>query len=100
MTQSETPIALNSTVVATSRQIDTQLDDDLVILNLENSIYYGFQDDPVAEAIWQAVQTPIVVSDVVDRVLGGFDVERQQCETDVLTFLSRLIEEELVSTVS
>ena len=100
MTQSEMPIALNSTVVATSRQIDTQLDEDLVILNLENSIYYGFQEDPVAETIWQAVQAPIAVSAVVDRVLSEFDVEREQCETDVLSFLSRLIEENLVNTVN
>lgn len=95
MTKPETPIGLNTTVVATDRQIDTQLDEDLVILNLENSIYYGFQDDPVAETVWKAIQTPASVSDVVATVLNEFDVPREECEADVLAFVSRLVDESL-----
>ena len=59
-------------------------------------MYYGFQDDPVADFIWKKLDTTKPVSDIVDDVLGAFSVERSQCETDVLEFLNRLEEEKLL----
>ena len=89
-------VTLTSTVETTDEQVNTTLDDDLVILNLENSVYYGFQDDPVADFIWKQLGSPKPVSVIVDAVLSAFDVERAECEADVLEFLTRLEEEQLL----
>ena len=89
-------VTLTSTVKTTDEQVNTTLDDDLVILNLENSVYYGFQDAPVADFIWKQLGAPKPVTTIVDAVLGAFDVEREQCEADVLEFLTRLEEEKLL----
>jgi hypothetical protein len=81
-------ITLHSTVVAAPRQVSSKLGSEAVILELTKGRYYGV--NPVGAAIWQLIQQPQTVEQIREALIGRFDVEAQQCEADVLDFLSAL----------
>src|SRR3712207_391304 len=81
-------ITIDSTVVATRDQVSSELADEAVILHFANGVYYGL--DPVGARIWQLVQKPTQVATVRDQLLSEYDVEREQCERDLLNLLRDL----------
>lgn len=84
-----------TTVMASKDQVSCDLAGEAAILNLKNSVYYGL--DAVGAWIWTLVQAPITVGAVRDAVLQEYDVEREQCERDVLDLLQKLAAEGLVA---
>ena len=40
--------------------------------------------------LWELVEKPVKVSDLIDSLLDLFDVDRETCEKDVLKFLNEL----------
>jgi hypothetical protein len=90
-------MALNlDSIVAVSRdQVHTAVDDEVVILHLESSIYYGL--DPVGRRVWELIQAPLPVREVVARLIEEFAVGREECEQDVLRLLAELAAEKLVT---
>lgn len=74
------------------RQIEdivaSDIDDEKVMMSIEKGCYYGL--DPIGSRVWELIETPTRVSDLVDALLLKFDVDRQTCEQDVLAFLEEL----------
>ncbi len=81
-------------VRATSKQVHTRIEDECVILALSNSVYYGL--DPVGTEIWEMIQEPITVDDIITRLTDVFDITADECRNDVLALLQRLAEEGLI----
>ncbi|MDQ3605461.1 MAG: PqqD family peptide modification chaperone [Gemmatimonadota bacterium] len=65
-----------------------------VILNLADSTYYGL--DPVGTRVWDLVQEPKTVREVVDTLLQEYEVERDRCEQDILALLGELVFHSLI----
>lgn len=84
------PTALNpNTVVAsTSDQVSTEVKGETVLLQLKNGKYYSL--NRVGSVVWARLNEPTAVADVVDAVVKQFDVERAQCERDVMQLLGLL----------
>jgi len=80
-------ISLRTTVVATSEQVSTRLDDETVLLELKKGTYYGL--NAVGTLIWEMVQQPQSIEALYCAVVERYDVEPETCKRDVL----RLIEE-------
>ena len=74
----------------------SQVTDDVVLFSAERGMYYGTQ--AVGGRIWSLIQDETSVSDICERVLAEFSVERENCERDVLQFLEQLETEGLVTT--
>jgi hypothetical protein len=81
-------IPLDAAVVVTTAQLSTRLGDEVVILGLRNSEYYGLSD--VGVRIWELLQTPQTLSAVVDAVVAEYDVERDRAVADLITLLQDL----------
>lgn len=78
-------------IVSRSREIVAgEIDDEIVMMSVEKGAYYAL--DPIGSSIWELIETPIKVSELVDRLLFMYDVERETCERDVMTFLKKLHE--------
>jgi hypothetical protein len=78
-----------TTVVKQSKhQVFCNLDDEVAILNLKSTLYFGL--DEVGAYIWQALSEPRAVNELCKVVLDQFDVEEARCNTDVLKFLTDL----------
>lgn len=87
-------ISDSSSIVAAKDQLSCELDGEAVILNLQNSVYYGL--DPVGARIWRLIQTPRTVNEVRDILLQEYDVEADRCERDLLELLQKLAAEGLI----
>jgi hypothetical protein len=67
------------------------IEDETVMMSLDKGRYYGL--DPIGSLIWSLVEKPILVSDLVERLLADYVVDRETCTKDVLAFLSELYED-------
>jgi hypothetical protein len=83
-----------SSVVAVTEQVSCEIDGAAVILGLPRGIYYSL--DPVGSRIWSLIQQPRTVSEVCDALLADYEVEPEQCETDLLALLEKLQAEGLI----
>jgi hypothetical protein len=86
-----------SVVVATSSQVSCELADEVMILNLNDGVYYGL--DAVGTRIWELLQEQRPVTEMRDTLLAEFEVTEERCERDLLRLLNELIEARLVEVV-
>ena len=81
-------ISTGSIVVASENQTSTNLDEEMVILNMESGIYYGL--DGVGAHIWNQIQEPRSVGQIRDSIRRKYQVEPERCERDLLLLLQKL----------
>ncbi len=55
-----------------------------------------FALDPVAAFIWEQLNGERSLKDIRDEVLGTFDVNEEQAETDIFEFIEELLEAKLI----
>lgn len=88
-----------ATVVRKSAgQVSCQINDEVAILDLERSLYFGLEG--VGVEIWEALEQPRSVAELCDRIVASFDVSRKECEKDVLELLASLQNEGLIEIAS
>jgi hypothetical protein len=87
-------LSANSIVVMAQEQISCPLGEESAILNLKNSMYYGL--DPVGARVWSLLQQPRSIREVRDALLSEYEVEADQCETDLLALLEKMLSEGLI----
>lgn len=75
----------SSTIVAAGDQVSTELDGEVVILNLADGVYYGL--DPVGAHVWTLITRPRTVAELRDAVVAEFDVDAPTAERDLLGLL-------------
>jgi hypothetical protein len=84
-----------SVVVATKGSVSTDVSGEAVILNVVSGHYFGL--DVVGARVWALVQQPVPVKDIRDALVSEYDVDRAQCERDVVALLQELVAEGLVA---
>lgn len=83
---------------AKSTHLSTNVGEEFVILNLVDEIYYGL--DGVGALVWELLQQPRTVDEIVDVVSSQYNVDREQCERDVRALISELAQRSLVEAAS
>lgn len=76
------------------RQVSCQINEEVAILDLERSLYFGLEG--VGVQIWEALEQPSSVAALCDGISGAFDVSREECEKDVVQLLADLQSEGLI----
>ena len=74
--------------------IAAEADQDLIMVSIANGFYYGVSG--VAREIWEAVERPKKISDLVDELTATYNVDRSVCEEQTLSFLESLLTEGLL----
>lgn len=95
---SEFLISNDSIVTIDKNQVSADLEKEAVILNLKSGIYYGL--DTVGAYIWNFIQEPKVVDDIVTALLTEYDVEPDRCKHDLLALLQKLAKEGLIEVTN
>jgi hypothetical protein len=85
---SKTVISSESIVHWADDIIASDIDDEKVMMCVEKGKY--FKLDPVGARIWDMIEAPIKVSDLINALIPKYDVDRETCEHDVLAFLEEL----------
>jgi Coenzyme PQQ synthesis protein D (PqqD) len=84
----------SSVIVASSEQISSDLGSEAVILNLKSGVYHGLNE--VGASIWKLIQEPRTIKEIQQSLLEEYDVEPEQCQSDVIALLDDLLAAELI----
>lgn len=87
-------IPKTATVVAVKDQVFCTLDQEAVILQLKNGVYYGL--NAVGTTVWNALQQPRTVAELNRLLQDEYEVEGERCENDLRQLLEKLAEAGLV----
>lgn len=87
-------LSLDSQVVAAQDQIFCNLSGEIVILSVQSGLYFGL--DLVGARVWELLQQPRAVRDIVEQLLDEYDVDAERCRHDVLVLLREMRRRELI----
>lgn len=88
-------IGLNSMVSQSAGLVAADMDGQKVMLNIDKGKYYGLDD--IGSRIWELVEKPRTVRELVAVLLKEYDVEDETCQRDVLAFLNKLHTQGLIA---
>jgi hypothetical protein len=87
-------LSLSSRVCVSREQISSHLAGDVVILDLKAGVYHGLEG--TGAWVWDQIQQPKAVGQIVEAMLAEFDVEPERCQRDLLALLGELARNGLV----
>ena len=81
-------ILLESVVVTAKDQLSCDLAGEAAILDVKSGTYYGL--NVIGARIWNLIQNPKQVKEVLGVLLAEYDVETDRCEKELLDLLQEL----------
>lgn len=87
-------IQVPDTIAVSKESVWCDLNGEVVVLHISSGVYFGL--DGVGCEIWEFLQKPSTVSQLVDHLTSTYDVPRDICERQVLSFLDKMADAELV----
>jgi hypothetical protein len=94
MLSEQPPLSLATVVSATTNQVHARVGDDLVILDLDSSLYYSL--DPVGARVFELLQQPTRLGAIADTIVAEFEVDAPTARRDVLALVDALVVQRLV----
>lgn len=86
---------LNSRWAISDQAIANRVGNEMVVLHLANGTYFGL--DPVGALLWEGLTAGDLPSEVCDRILEQYEVDRDTAEHDLRTFLDELAASDLIA---
>jgi hypothetical protein len=87
-------LRLDDTIVSSKDAIWCDLKGEAVVLHVSSGVYFGLED--VSLEIWEFIQTPCVLSELIDHLMTRFEVTRAVCLDRTLHFIEELAQHGLV----
>jgi hypothetical protein len=87
-------LTLDSIIQRDPEIIAAEADKDLIMVSIATGSYYGLSD--VARAIWEAIERPKRISDLIDDLTASYQIDSSSCEEQTLSFLEALLNEGLL----
>lgn len=81
-------------VVRSPDQVSATVDGEEVVLHLGSGVYFGL--DGVGARVWELLESPRTLSELVKRITEEYVVEPEECEHDLRRFLGELERKGLV----
>lgn len=90
-----TSIPTGAVVVRSNRVVANELNDaETVMLDVEQGRYFGVRE--IGKFIWEAVDQPASIDDLVAALLQRYEIDEQTCREEVLAFLDDLADQGLL----
>ncbi len=77
-----------------NRVVTTELDDEMVMMDVQSGTYIRL--NKIARVIWEQIQTPLMVNELVGNLINKYEVDENQCEREVIACLSKMEEQGLL----
>ena len=90
----EKQLTAASIISRSSELVCSDIDGEVVMMSIDNGKYYGL--DLVGSRIWEVLEKAMPVSGLIDQMLLEFEVERETCEKDVMYFLQKLDDDNML----
>ena len=85
----------NSKVKLIKKLDVTDLDGEKVMIDFSSGKYFLLKG--AANEIWDYIQNPIIVSDILQNLMNVYDVSEDTCRTSIFSFLTQLMNYEFIS---
>jgi hypothetical protein len=82
------------TVVSSKDAISCDLKGEVIILHVSSGVYFGLEG--VSADIWQFIQKPCKLSEVIDNLTSRFEVDPDVCAGQTMAFIEELAQHGLV----
>lgn len=87
-----------NTVIIRNQEIDaTDLNGDKVMMNLDKGKYYALSE--VGGRIWDIIDEPVQIRKVIDVLMKEYDIDELNCKKEVISFLERMQDAELIKII-
>ena len=83
-----------ATVVAAPDVLASEFGDEVVILNLDDGVYYSL--DHVGARVWSLLKSPVSVGAIRDVIVSEFEVDETRCLNDLRDILGNLVSRGLI----
>jgi hypothetical protein len=87
-------LTLNSIIQRNPEVITAEADQELIMVSIATGYYYGLSH--VAREIWQAIERPKRISDLVSDLTTNYDIDVSSCKDQTLSFLEALLDDDLL----
>lgn len=68
--------------------LSVDMDGDLVMMSIETGSYFGVSG--IGPFIWELIETPRGIAEMVDAICGEFEVDPETASADLAGFLGQL----------
>lgn len=87
-------LLLQDIVVQGKGNIVSDMGGEKVMLSVHNGKYYNLGE--IGGIIWDAIEKPIAVTQLVANLVADYEVDQSECEQQVISFLTHLMDEKLI----
>jgi hypothetical protein len=91
-------VSLNSIIVQQDGIIVSDMDGEKVMLSIESGNYYNLGE--LGGEIWDLIKSPVEINNLVNTLLLTYQVGKEECEQNVLSFIEQLINEGLIHIIN
>jgi hypothetical protein len=88
-------ISEKSIVSRSEDLLEASMEDSLALMSIEKGSYYGL--NPVGKEIWENIDKPISVINLIDLLLTKFNIDKETCQKETIAFLGKLEIREIIS---
>ncbi|MGD1925894.1 MAG: PqqD family peptide modification chaperone [Paracoccaceae bacterium] len=87
-------LTLDTVVGRGSEHVETRVGTKTMMMSVDQGKYYSV--DASANRVWELLDQPRAVRALVDQLLHEYDVDRDTCQAQVLSFVRDLLDNGLV----
>jgi tRNA splicing ligase len=87
-------VLLTNTISKATGNIVSDMNGEKVMLCVSKGKYYNLGE--VGGRIWDYIEKPIAVPEIINLLIAEYQVEKTDCQTNVITFLNSLLIEGLI----
>lgn len=73
----------------------SELGKEVVMMDIDNGNYIGLNE--TGKVIWDLIEEPVKVDDLVSRLLEKFHINKEECSTDTLAYLNKMEEQKILA---
>jgi len=75
--------------------LSSEIDGETIMMSVENGKYYGLNS--VASRIWELVKEELLFSEMIEKLITEFKVDKTTCQNDTEEFILQLEENKLIT---
>jgi hypothetical protein len=94
----DTKISNESTIMQCEGNIVSDMDGEKVMLSIKNGKYYNL--GKIGGDIWGLMREPIKLNQLITILISEYQVEKDDCEQQILSFIEQLYNEELIQIIN
>ena len=89
-----TELSRSSKIVISKDVVSCDLGGETAMLDMKEGIYYGLNE--MGTTIWEFIQKPITIQEVIDKILEEYDVDEETCYVDLVELVEQMFKNGLV----